>query len=245
MSSGSLIRKIADYFGYSFTKISFQRYGIDPLIDIARISKAQSFNVSNFFDVGANVGQTALEMRKHFPNASIFCFEPVEGTFSQLQSSVAHMKKVNCFKLALSDRNGPANINVFSDSSLVSSLEGNAVFTEGRKEAAVPQSCELLRLDQFCADHNVDYVDVLKIDTEGHDISVLRGASGLLSDGKVRFVLTEFNGLFPIDGTSSGALVTTGEFLAQFGFSLICAYFDDIHFRDRNFVVANALFVRK
>ncbi len=37
-----------------------------------------------FFDVGANIGNYALELRRHFPNAEIYSFEPVKSTFAVL-----------------------------------------------------------------------------------------------------------------------------------------------------------------
>jgi len=40
-------------------------------------------------------------------------------------------------------------------------------------------------IDEFCAENNVRQVDIIKTDTEGHDLSVLRGASKMLTQGNV------------------------------------------------------------
>jgi hypothetical protein len=125
------------------------------------------------------------------------------------------------------------------DSSLLSSLEADAPFTRSQ----VPTStitCRKETLDAFCAAGGVDAIDLLKIDTEGHDLSVLRGASGMLAGGRVGFILTEFNQL---DG-AIGSLNAIADFLRGHGYSFICSYIDDIHPADPPFVVGNALFVR-
>ena len=47
-------------------------------------------------------------------------------------------------------------------------------------------------LDGFCAEHDIQEIGYLKIDVEGHELSVLRGAQGMLSKKRVRFVQFEF-----------------------------------------------------
>jgi FkbM family methyltransferase len=225
-------------FGYRLEKMEFQRYGIDPVVDIERLTVIFGIRIQRAFDVGANVGQTATALRAAFPAAEILCFEPVETTYRELSATVSGMSGVRIFNLALSDSAGGAVMHTY-DSSLLSSLEADAPFTRDR----VPTStitCRKETLDAFCAAEGVDSIDLLKIDTEGHDLSVLRGAAEMLAAGRVGFVLTEFNRL---DG-DIGSLNATAEFLRGHGYSFICSYIDDIHPADPPFVVGNALFVR-
>src|SRR5271170_7871413 len=55
------------------------------------------------FDIGANVGQTAMRYRAIFPNARIFSFEPVPETYKKLQTSFAEDKLVETIPVAVSD----------------------------------------------------------------------------------------------------------------------------------------------
>jgi hypothetical protein len=55
------------------------------------------------FDIGANVGQTAMRYRAIFPNARIFSFEPVPETYKKLQTSFAGDKLVETIQVAVSD----------------------------------------------------------------------------------------------------------------------------------------------
>lgn len=54
-------------------------------------------------------------------------------------------------------------------------------------------SVEVSTVDDFCAAHGISRIDLLKIDTQGFDLEVLKGAAGALSSGVVRHVLVELN----------------------------------------------------
>jgi FkbM family methyltransferase len=241
MSLSTLVRGAAARLGYRIEKTRFQRYGIDPIVDVARLSRTFGIPIERAFDVGANVGQTAAALHEAFPEAEIFCFEPVHATYRQLQSAVAGTPQVRAFNLALSDAAGEAVMHTY-DSSLLSSLEPNALFTQDRE--ARTETCRTETLDAFCAEQGIDAIGLLKIDTEGHDLSVLRGAAGKLAGGKIGFVLTEFNRLDGEDGDTIGSLNAIAALLRTHGYSFICSYIDDIVQRERPFVVGNALFVR-
>jgi hypothetical protein len=51
----------------------------------------------------------------------------------------------------------------------------------------------VVTLDEFCKQHSVEVIDLLKIDTEGHDLKVLQGASRLLAEGRITLIQFEFN----------------------------------------------------
>src|SRR5687768_17470636 len=55
--------------------------------------------VSVVFDVGANVGQSALRFTAGFPEARIYCFEPVKETFSRLRENVSRYERISCYQI--------------------------------------------------------------------------------------------------------------------------------------------------
>jgi hypothetical protein len=79
-------------------------------------------------------------------------------------------------------------------------------------------------VDQFCAERGVDRLDLLKIDTEGHELEVLEGASQTLQARGVRFVFLEFETLNPIPGATGGALGPCAARLEPLGFRLVATY---------------------
>jgi hypothetical protein len=54
-------------------------------------------------------------------------------------------------------------------------------------------SVPLTTLDLYCADAGIDRIHIVKCDTEGHDLSVLRGASGMLASGRIDVFQFEYN----------------------------------------------------
>jgi FkbM family methyltransferase len=130
------------------------------------------------FDVGANIGQTIDAFRYRWPSASILSFEPSPKTFAAIKSS--HAARAELYQLAFAERRGTMDFHVTSKHSVNDSLlpmpgdEGHTVQVEART------------IDDFCAEHAIDRIDYLKIDTQGYDLNVLKGAAGMLAAKNVR-----------------------------------------------------------
>jgi hypothetical protein len=68
---------------------------------------------------------------------------------------------------------------------LTPSIAGEAASSTGLEDV------ERETVDEFCSDRGIDHIDFLKIDTEGHDLEVLRGSERLLSEQRVDVVEVE------------------------------------------------------
>ena len=135
-------------------------------------------------DVGANSGQSAIPLAKAFPLASIICFEPSEQTFRTLSAKTKGYDRIQCHQLGLSSSEGEASL-VLTDDPTMHHIATELVGADRIERIA------LTTLDKFCNAYEIECVDILKIDTEGHDLAVLEGAHGLLSGGRVRVVYCE------------------------------------------------------
>jgi len=113
------------------------------------------------FDVGANVGQSVVEFQRDFPSAVILSFEPDRNSFDILQ-------RVNgrAYNLALSSSPGQLR---FDNRSPVSEVRAIAC-DQGDESLPI---VSVTTVDQFCSEQNIKHIDLLKIDTEGHDLEVL------------------------------------------------------------------------
>jgi FkbM family methyltransferase len=161
-------------------------FGADVYLDIHRLG----FQPEIIFDVGANVGQKSLYMLKLWPRADIHAFEPVGKTFQALRENVATYPRIHPWKCALSDSSGTAEIFLDEKYSELSYMN--------RPRGAQSEVIERNTLDAFAA-HHVDHVDLLKIDTEGHEERVLRGANALFQKNPPSLCVIEagFNGAQP------------------------------------------------
>jgi len=100
-------------------------------LDVTKISKSpkhsllglQKLPINTIIDVGANTGQFAGMIERVFPEARIYCFEPIPEAFKQLGKwSKQKNGKVNAFNLALGDSEGEIEMLYHTDHSPSSSI---------------------------------------------------------------------------------------------------------------------------
>ncbi len=147
------------------------------------------------FDVGANVGDVARQYRALFPDARVYAFEPFPETYKVLERrSQGDPKLVTC-NLALGRASGSANLQVNASSATNSLLEteesAGSFWGGGVLETLTAVSVGITTIDAFCDMNGIDNIDILKIDTQGTERDVLRGAEKMLSAGKIQLVYSE------------------------------------------------------
>ena len=143
------------------------------------------------FDVGANHGSYTNFLRARSPRSLIHAFEPHPTTFSSLQSRAAG-PLVTLVNMAVSDTTGTMQLFDFAeaDGSTQASLARESV---GMFDSnTVSHTVQTTTLDAYMASNGIEQIDFLKIDTEGFDINVLRGATGALSRGAIKAIQFEF-----------------------------------------------------
>ena len=172
------------------------------------------------FDVGANVGQwttSLLEIAKNAGGGVTHCFEPSHAAFSKLEAAVARYRsegKVFCTNVGLSDSEGLRELYINEDGAGINSLyerrlEGLGITYE--KSEAV----RLTTLDSYCYENGISHVDFLKIDVEGHELAVMRGATEMLKKQTIDCIQFEYGGCW-ID--SRILFLDMYDFLTSFGY---------------------------
>jgi FkbM family methyltransferase len=242
--AGRLLRRWLDRRDYVLWRRGSAPFGVFPFHDADRLLRARGGAVSLVFDVGANEGQTARVVLGQFADARVWSFEPQPKAFEALVGQISD-PRFSAFQLALGSSRGVATLYDYSDGpggSTIGSLVPDARYATQGGFSATTLEVECETLDAFCQAHGVDRIDLLKIDTEGYDLEVLRGAAGLLAAGAVRAVLVEFNDLTPKAGVTGGALGPIAEFLSPSGFSFLASYVDWVD-DGGAMVVSNALFL--
>lgn len=143
------------------------------------------------FDVGANEGNYVVSVRRHFPDAQIFAFEPHPRTFGRLAERCSG--KADCFNLACDRANGEFELFDLAGEAgtQLASLSREALAPLGRDIEAF--RIQATTLDDFCAERGIERIDLLKIDTEGNERRVLEGAGRLLSQRRIEHIQFEFN----------------------------------------------------
>ena len=186
-------------------------------------------------DVGGNVGQTACEYTSYFPQAQIYTFEPVPASFAKLQSAVANLPRVKAFQMAVGSSTGTVFMNVGDDSQLNSIVKV--------KDSTSVIEVPLDSLDHIVSSLSLDQIDLLKIDVEGFELEVLKGAVRLFAEKKVRFLVIECI-LQPNAEMPHTDFLDVLEVLNKAGFCCVTLYSQYFNLRLGSTVV-NALFALK
>ena len=188
------------------------------------------------FDVGANLGQTISEMRKACPNSAIHAFEPGAVAFEALQRTWSRTSNItlNYFALGSKEAKRPFNETLQHDMSsfLPTGQHGWGKNTNQREVS-------IKTVDGYCAANEIDYVDVLKCDTQGFDLEVLRGARQMMARHAIRLVYVEIN--FAELYVGQAAADEIMSLLRQNGFHLVTFY--GFHYVDGRIGWTDALFI--
>jgi FkbM family methyltransferase len=100
-------------------------------------------------------------------------------------------------------------------------------------------SIEVQTLEEICKKNEIQTIDFLKIDTEGWELEVLRGAENFITEGKIKLVLCEVG--FSAKDQMHTPLSELMIFMEKYGYSLFALY--DHCYWEGSLNFANALFV--
>lgn len=149
------------------------------------VEKFCIFKPRNIFEIGANYAQDAEYLRKSFDidEKDVYIFEP----HPQILAEVKRMYNFNAVDLAVSNVNGKTVFHAIDvkkneyKNSGISSLR-NGLTTN--KNNFIDVEVELIRMDDFMRQHQIDSIDFLKLDVEGMNYEVLEGFGERLANVK-------------------------------------------------------------
>jgi FkbM family methyltransferase len=154
-----------------------------------------------FFDVGANVGFfSILASRLVGPKGHVFSFEPDSRNFDRLARniSVSRISNVVLNRMALMDKDGSIKLKVLAEdgwgmySSVGEPLTG-VKEPRGLSGETVTQHVKCSTMDSYVMENKIGEIDLVKIDVEGAELSVLRGGKKLLGRKRGPALVIEFN----------------------------------------------------
>lgn len=156
-------------------------------------------------DAGAHIGLHSVLMSRIIgPGGVIYAFEPVKDTYWKLRETLAlnRIDNVIAVQSALKDTVGFEKMNIFPEASSEWNSFGIPATNEDRPIAVeeVPTNT----LDSFAKERNISHIDFLKIDVEGVEKYVFRGAKRLLNEKRIRIISFEVSQA-PLEGTNSTA----------------------------------------
>ena len=223
----SLIREnplkiIVRMFGYDLiNKKSKPHYELMPHL----LTLINHLKINCFIDVGANNGNFGLDLREVGYEGLIVSFEPVSSTYKELLDVSDDDPLWRTYNLALGSANEKMEINLLKDSDLNSLLPPNDYFQKIFKEQSIIAT-EMIDVRTF--DSMIDEITkgiaepriFLKMDTQGYDHEVLKGASGCIN--KIQGISSELS-FSPLYQGMMG-YVDALEFYSSYGFKVTGIY---------------------
>jgi len=189
------------------------------------------YGINNFrtvFDVGANVGQSAISYASKFPSADIYSFEPVSSTFTALEENTQSIgSRLHLINSAVGKTVGNKGIYVNP-----CSLENSIAY---KYRSSSQETVKIDTIDDFMKRNDIKIVDFLKIDTEGYELEVLAGSESALREQRIGVLYIE------AEPTPSDKHFVSFEdirlALGRFGYQLFGIYQQIPHFSGENSIL--------
>jgi FkbM family methyltransferase len=238
----NLVNRIVGVGGHVLVNPQYH-WGVSALTDIRRLAKSQNTTINRVLDIGAHFGEWGRTAIEAFPAAEVISFEPFPESFAVLQKNLSGNGRHTAVNVAAGDCAGELDFFLYQNSCLNSLTQRSAWSVKSNWNSMASIKVQVVRLDDWCEQANLQHVDLLKVDTEGFDLQVLQGAEGLFRQGRVRFVFVEFNDLQSIENATGGSLLAVDRYLRDFGFRFINTYLDSVGTKAPLFITSNALFM--
>jgi FkbM family methyltransferase len=184
--------------------------------DILRCWEATAKWAKVVLDVGANAGIYSLAALAVQPDVVVYAFEPTPEIAARLRATAKlnGLKNLYVHEVAVLRDDGQATLERFRGE--LGNNEGmNFVIRDiGNSDA---ERVKTVSLDQFCQDHSIDQVDLLKLDVQGQEYSALKGAERLIRAGRIGTIFMELNWArragIPCAATESIRLLEQADYL--------------------------------
>ena len=194
-----IIKKSFNFFGYEVKKKNndIKELSFDEILK-KKIVKKNPVIV----DIGANRGQSINRFLKLFDTPIIHSFEPISKEFDILKGEFGGKKNINLNNLAMGEKRETKFLNVTkkSENSSFNKINLGTDWIKARSKeyqvneesyVDVQQKVSVDTLDAYAQDHDIEEIDILKIDTQGYEDKVLSGCSNLIKNNKVAVIITE------------------------------------------------------
>lgn len=161
------------------------------------LTKLTSIDVKTIVEVGAHDGSDTIIMHDLFPQAQIHSFEPHPGNFAKLKTKTSGLPFVTIINKGLGVKQGRHIIwdhLAYPKGSQHATLH-KEVISKLHKSKEVGSKVQLTTLDSYSKSQKISKIDYLKIDTEGHELDVLRGSKKLIKNNRISYIQLEFNSL--------------------------------------------------
>jgi FkbM family methyltransferase len=191
------IKNIIHKLGYDIKKINteFSNYPLEHVL------KEKITQNPIIFDVGGNSGQSVTKFKKIFKKPIIHSFEPIKKEFNIMSEKFQNDESVilNNYALGEIEEEKKFNISVKTGASSFNKINNNSrwlqvrskEYNKNKNEFVKTTTVKVSTLDKYFLNNKLNYIDLLKIDTQGYEDKVLQGSMNTFKQNKIKAVVTE------------------------------------------------------
>jgi FkbM family methyltransferase len=161
---------------------------------IAALLRGMAREAPALVDVGGNHGDFSARFLETFPAGRTDIVEPNPALHAELRARFAG-RPATLWEAALHDRDGTVDLRVHANDGTSSVLErprSSRRYFSRQDQVTATVGVAALTLDTLAQRAGLARIDLLKLDTQGAELPILRGARGLLARGAIDLIYTEF-----------------------------------------------------
>lgn len=182
------------------------------------------------FDVGANAGQSIERFYKNYNVKEYYAFEPQNVEFQNIKTKYSHYKGIKFYNNAFGEVEKEAKINrtLKSGTSTLNDYNTSSEYVKTKIKTHQVTHCEdliiekqpvqVMTLDNFIESNTIKKIDLLKIDTEGYESKILKGAQRTLATQSINCIEVELT--FDDRFGKTGNFYDIEQYLVPNGFNL-------------------------
>ncbi len=207
----TLVQSVLRPFGLRLSRLEAPKPDYGASVFFATL-KRFGFSPQQLIDIGANHGNWTRGALRYFPEAAYLLVEPQDHLRVYVQDLIDSGYKVRWVNAGVADKPGTMTFYI-SDRDDSSTFLPREEQTQTRVTAQT--NMEVKTVDQLLSEYEIPVPDVIKIDAEGFDLKVLRGASQVI--GKTDVFLIEAGVGCPFENSAARVMRT----MEDFGYRLV------------------------
>ena len=197
-------------------------------------------------DIGSNKGQFILLVEKMFNNVKILSFEPIKEVYLKQKKFFSKNKNIDIFNFGLGAKKKDVILNISkkNDSSSILKIKYPNQLSK-KFEIIENRKISIKTLDEILSTFNLKKNILIKLDVQGYELEVLRGANEILS--RIKYIIIEIaENQFYKDQETNNSII---NYLNQKNFEILksCNHFkiEEINYSQKDFLFVNRNLIEK
>ena len=155
--------------------------------DTNRILERFVSNEDIVIEAGANIGSETLLLGKLCPKGKVYAFEPAPQVYGYLQFNIGlnHLLNIHSYQMALGEKEKDIEFYLLPEHFPNQGMSSKIRHTQAEKKIIVRQTT----INRFVEEHNIQRLELIKMDIQGAEYSVLEGAENVIRKFKPNILL--------------------------------------------------------